>query len=65
MKQLLTIFLGLLAFNSVKADRSGRMQIITLSDMQPDERYPLVLRNVNSQYAFEVVRTGGFSVVKY
>ena len=47
------------------ADRSGCMQSIALPDMLPGERYPLVLRNVNAQYAFEVVRPNGFSVIKY
>ena len=47
------------------ADSSGRQQSIALPDMLPGERYPLVLRNVNAQYAFEVVRPGGFSVIKY
>lgn len=47
------------------ADSSGSQQTIALPDMLPGERYPLVLRNVNSQYAFEVVRPNGFSVIKY
>ena len=46
-------------------DFSGRQQTIALPDMQPGERYPLVLRNVNPQYAFKVVRPNGFSVIKY
>ena len=47
------------------ADHSGHPQTITLPDMQPGKRYPLLLRNVNAQYAFEVVRPNGFSVIKY
>ena len=47
------------------ADSSGRQQTIALPDMQPGERYPLVLRSVNAQYAFEVLRPNGFSVIKY
>ena len=47
------------------ADSSGRQQTIALPDMLPGERYPLVLRNVNPQYSFEVVRPNGFSVIKY
>ena len=47
------------------ADRHGHQQAIALPDMHPSERYPLVLRNVNAQYAFEVVRPDGFSVIKY
>lgn len=47
------------------ADRSGRVQTIALPDLQPGERHPLVLRNVNARYAFEVLRPNGFSVIKY
>lgn len=47
------------------ADIEGRMQTIALPDMQPGEKYPLVLKNINAQYAFEVVRPNGFSVIKY
>ena len=47
------------------ADRHGHQQAIALPDMHSGKRYPLVLRNVNAQYAFEVVRPGGFSVIKY
>jgi len=47
------------------ADRHGHQQAIALPDMHPSERYPIVLRNVNAQYAFEVVRPDGFSVIKY
>jgi beta-glucuronidase len=47
------------------ADYSGHQQTIALPDMQPGERYPLVLHNVNPQYAFEVMRPNGFSVIKY
>ena len=47
------------------ADAEGRMQSIALSDMQSGESYPIVLKNVNAQYAFEIVRPNGFSVIKY
>ena len=47
------------------ADRHGHQQAIALPDMHSGKRYPLVLRNVNAQYAFEVVRPDGFSVIKY
>ena len=47
------------------ADASGHQQTIALPDMQPGERYPLVLRNVNAQYAFEIMRPNGFSVITY
>lgn len=47
------------------SDAGGHMQNIALPDMQPGESYPLVLKNVNAQYAFEVVRPSGFSVVRY
>lgn len=47
------------------ADNEGRMQNITLPDMQPGEKYPMVLKNINAQYSFEVVRPNGFSVIKY
>jgi len=47
------------------ADYSGHQQTIALPDMQPGERYPLMLHNVNPQYAFEVMRPNGFSVIKY
>lgn len=46
-------------------DGNGTMQTISLPDMQPGERYPLVLKNINSQYNFEVLRPNGFSVIKY
>ena len=47
------------------ADNEGRMQNITLPDMQPGKSYPLVLKNINAQYSFEVMRPNGFSVIKY
>ena len=47
------------------ADSFGHQQTIALPDMLPGERYPLVLRNVNPQNSFEVVRPNGFSVIKY
>ena len=47
------------------ADSSGRQQSIALPDMLPGERYPLMLLRVNAQYAFEVLRPNGFSVIKY
>ena len=46
-------------------DGDGKGQTISLPDMQPGESYPLVLKNINAQYSFEVFRPNGFSVIKY
>lgn len=46
-------------------DGNGHPQTIALPDMQPGEKYPMVLKNINAKYAFEVVRPNGFSVIKY
>ena len=46
-------------------DGNGQEQAIALPDMQPDKSYHFVLKNINEQYAFEVVRPNGFSVIKY
>lgn len=47
------------------ADHFGRPQTIALPDMFPGKRYPLVLRNINTQYVFEVMRPNDFSIIKY
>ena len=46
-------------------DGNGQEQAIALPDMQPDKSYSFILKNINAQYAFEVVRPNGFSVIKY
>ncbi len=46
-------------------DYEGHQQTIVLPDMQPGESYPFVLKNINAQYSFEVLRPNGFSVIKY
>ena len=46
-------------------DVDGRQQTIALPDMQPGQKYPVMLKNINEQYAFEVLRPNGFSVIKY
>lgn len=46
-------------------DGKGQQQTIALPDMQLGKKYPMVLKDINAQYAFEVVRPNGFSVIKY
>lgn len=46
-------------------DGQGQQQTIVLPDMRPGKKYPMVLKDINAQYAFEVVRPNGFSVIKY
>ena len=46
-------------------DGDGREYSLALPDMQPSESYMFVLKNINAQYAFEVHRPGGYSVIAY
>jgi beta-glucuronidase len=46
-------------------DFNGVMQTIALPDMKPGETYPLMLKNVNTRYAFEIFRPDGTSVIEY
>ena len=46
-------------------DFNGTMQTIALPDMKPGETYPLILKNVNAHYAFEIFRPDGTSVIEY
>lgn len=47
------------------ADGNGKMQTISLPDMLPGESYPLVLKDINAKYSFEILRPTGFSVIEY
>ena len=47
------------------ANKEGNMQTIVLPDMQPGQSYPVILKNVNARYAFEVFRADGTSVIEY
>lgn len=44
---------------------NGQLQTIALPDMQPGETYPLLLKNVNTRYAFEILRPDGTCVIEY
>jgi hypothetical protein len=33
--------------------------------MKPGETYPLLLKNINARYAFEIFRPDGTSVIEY
>ena len=46
-------------------DGDGKVQMISLPDMHPGERYPFVLKNINAQYSFEIFRPNEFSVISY
>ena len=47
------------------ADGDGQEHILRLPDMQPGEQHHVVLKNINEQYRFEVMRPGGFKVIEY
>ena len=47
------------------SDINGVLQTIALPDMNPGETYPLILKNVNARYAFEIFRPDGTSVIEY
>ena len=47
------------------ADGNGKQHSVALPDMEPGSKHTLVLKNINAQYAFEVFRPGGYSVVRY
>lgn len=47
------------------ADNQGSMHTITLPEMVPGESYPVLLKNVNARFAFEVFRADGTSVIEY
>jgi beta-glucuronidase len=44
---------------------NGAMQSISLPDLKPGDTYPLMLKNINARYAFEIFRSDGTSVIKY
>jgi beta-glucuronidase len=46
-------------------DNKGHQQTIDLPDMKPSETYPLLLKNINARYAFEIFRPDGTSVIEY
>lgn len=46
-------------------DNKGHQQTIDLPDMKPGETYPLLLKNINARYAFEIFRPDGTSVIEY
>ena len=46
-------------------DFSGNQQTIALPDMMPGEKYPIVLHDINPQYAFEIERPNGHRVIEY
>ena len=47
------------------ADGNGKQHVIALPDMEPGSKHTLVLKDINAQYAFEILRPNGFSVIKY
>lgn len=38
---------------------------MSLPDLKPGEKYTVELKHINHQYAFEIFRPNGFSVIKY
>ena len=46
-------------------DGNGKTQTVALPDLKPGNKHTLVLKNINPQYSFEVMRPNGFSVIKY
>ena len=46
-------------------DGKGRIQTVSLPVLEPGTKHTLVLKDVNAQYAFEVLRPNGSSVTKY
>lgn len=46
-------------------DGNGQTQNVALPDLKPGDKHTIILKNINPQYTFEVIRPNGFSVIKY
>ncbi len=46
-------------------DDAGNLHTVTLPTLHPGERHPLLLKDINSRYAFSVTRPDGTSVIDY